>query len=35
LLARLSAAGPGSVAHLGYPQFGENVGRFYDEVQRA
>jgi glycosyltransferase involved in cell wall biosynthesis len=29
LLARLSAAAPASVAHLGYPQFAQNVARFY------
>jgi glycosyltransferase involved in cell wall biosynthesis len=29
LLARLSAAAPASVAHLGYPEFAQNVARFY------
>jgi glycosyltransferase involved in cell wall biosynthesis len=29
LLARLSAAAPASVAHLGYPQVAENVARLY------
>jgi len=32
LLARFSAAAPRSVAHLGYPQFAQNVVRFYSRV---
>jgi UDP-glucose:(heptosyl)LPS alpha-1,3-glucosyltransferase len=32
LLARFSAAAPRSVAHLGYPQFAQNVARFYSRV---
>lgn len=32
LLARLSAAAPASVAHLGYPETAENVARLYCEA---
>ena len=32
LLDRMSAAAPQSVTHLGYPQFAENVARFYCQV---
>ncbi len=32
LLARLSAAAPASVAHLGYPQTAENVARLYSQA---
>jgi glycosyltransferase involved in cell wall biosynthesis len=32
LLARLSAAAPAAVAHLGYPQFAENMARLYSRV---
>jgi glycosyltransferase involved in cell wall biosynthesis len=32
LLARMSAAAPESVAHLGYPAFAENVARLYRRV---
>jgi glycosyltransferase involved in cell wall biosynthesis len=32
LLARLSAAAPQAVAHLGYPQFAENMARLYGRV---
>ncbi len=32
LLARLSAAAPQSVAHLGYPQVAENVARLYCQI---
>jgi glycosyltransferase involved in cell wall biosynthesis len=32
LLARFSSAAPSSVAHLGYPEFAQNVARFYSRV---